>query len=188
MVNVGFMVEGATERLIVKSPAFQQMLQRMGLQTAGDIVDVRGRTNLLSNRADSIRQLLLQSGAEKIVMLTDKEDTACYSSLKALINTPIDLIAVANRTVEAWFLADSQTLSTLFQTNFYCESPETLSDPFEALKAYRQQHRSMGIGDKKAFARIMINNGFTVERAAQHPNCPSARYFLDKLQTLASAN
>ena len=34
----------------------------------------------------------------------------------------------------------------------------------------------------------MLKYGFTIENAANHPNCPSARYFLTKLQTLASAN
>ncbi len=182
------MVEGATERLIIKSAAFQEMLRRMGLQTVNEVIDVRGRMNLLSEKTNGIRQVLQQSGAERLVVLTDKEDTTCYSSLKTMINTPADLIAIANRTIEAWFLADSQTLSALFQTNFYCESPEAVLNPIDALKAYRQEFRGMGIGDKKTFARIMLNNGFTVENAAQHPNCPSARYFLTKLQTLASAN
>lgn len=188
MVNIGFLVEGATERLVLKSAAFQASLQNMGIQAAGEVIDARGRMNLLSDKTDGIRQLLRQSGAEKIVILTDKEDVACYSSLKAQINTPVDLIAIANRTIEAWFLADSETLSALFQTNFYCDFPEAVVNPIDKLKEYRQQFRGMGIGDKKAFARIMLNNGFTVERAAEHPNCPSARYFLTKLQTLASAN
>ena len=182
------MVEGATERLIIKSVAFQSMLHNIGLQIVGDVIDVRGRMNLLSEKTDGVRQILRQSGAERLVILTDKEDTTCYSSLKSLINTPVDLIAVANRTIEAWYLADSRTLSTIFQTNFYCEFPENVLSPIDTLKAYRQQFRGMGIGDKKAFARIMLKYGFTIENAAQHPNCPSATYFLTKLQTLALAN
>lgn len=188
MVTIGIMVEGATERLVLKSVAFQETLRKMRLAIAGDVIDVRGRMNLLSEKTDGFRQLLQQNGAEKLVILTDKEDVNCYSSLKAQINTPVDLIAIANRTIESWFLADSETLSALFQTNFFCEFPESVVSPIDTLKGYRQQFRGVGIGDKKAFARIMLNNGFTVEQAARHPNCPSARYFLTKLQTLASAN
>lgn len=188
MVRIGILVEGATERLILKSAAFQSTLHEMGLEIAGDIIDVRGRMNLLSEKTNGIRQVLRQNGAEKLIILTDKEDVACYSSLKAQINTPVDLIAIANRTIESWFLADSETLSTLFQTNFYCEFPEAVASPIDTLKAHRQQFRGIGIGDKKVFARAMLASGFTIEQAARHPNCPSARYFLTKLQTLATAN
>ena len=60
--------------------------------------------------------------------------------------------------------------------------------PFEKLRALRLQYNNRGIGDKKVFARIMISNGFTIKNASEHPDCPSAKYFTDKLESLTVIN
>jgi hypothetical protein len=75
-----------------------------------------------------------------------------------------------------------------FQINFHFDYPEQEVKPSETLKALYQQYQNRGIADKRQFTNKMIANGFTIQRAAEHPNCPSARYFLTKLQGLATAN
>ena len=71
----------------------------------------------------------------------------------------------------------------MFKTAFYLDEPEAVL-PFEKLRELRMKYEGRGIGNKKVFARIMVSNGFSIQNAAAHPNCPSAAYFLNKLQEL----
>ncbi|EDN65446.1 hypothetical protein BGP_6350 [Beggiatoa sp. PS] len=51
-------------------------------------------------------------------------------------------------------------------------------------KNYHKTKRGPG-STRKIFARKMINTfNFSIERAANHPHCPSAKYFLEKLKKL----
>lgn len=43
-----------------------------------------------------------------------------------------------------------------------------------------------GVGDKKILARHILRNDFSFEAAASHPNCTSAKYFIDKLKSIAN--
>lgn len=134
-------------------------------------------------------QLLRDAGAEWVIVLRDMDNADSFDAVKQEVYQASDIKAcIAVQELEAWFLADSETLSILFDTDFIYDSPETVPKPFELLVTLRKQYTGRGIGDKKIFARTMLGCGFTIEQAAQHPNCPSARYFLIKLQTLASAN
>ena len=191
MVKVGFIVEGGCEKIVLKAVEFQNYLQSQDIEQVGDVIDIDGKGNLKqsSTRMDTQVQLLRDAGAEWVIVLRDMDNTDSFDAVKQEVYRASDVkTCVAVRELEAWFLADSETLSTLFQANFKHDSPETVLKPFELLVALRKQYTNRGIGDKKVFARTMLANGFTTERAAQHPNCPSARYFLTKLQTLASAN
>ena len=40
-------------------------------------------------------------------------------------------------------------------------------------------------GSKPRLAMKMKSNGFSIQNAAAHPNCPSALYFLNKLKLIA---
>ena len=43
-----------------------------------------------------------------------------------------------------------------------------------------------GPGSKKVFARKFIRDyGFDIGRASEHPACPSAKYFVEKLSELS---
>lgn len=184
-------MEGACEKIILKATEFKAYLQSKGIEQVGDVIDMDGKGNLKSSSQRMITQvqLLRDSGAVYVVILRDMDNAKSFSAVKNEVYQAEDTeVCIAVQELEAWFLADSNTLSTLFQTSFTCDLPETIINPFELLVALRKQYTGRGIGDKKVFARTMLVNGFTIENAAKHPNCPSASYFLTKLQTLASAN
>lgn len=191
MVAIGFITEGACERIVLKSPAFQAYLKRHDIIQVGDVIDMGGKGNLgeSNKRMASQVETLRVSGANWIIILRDFDNAESFAIAKQEVLQATDIITcIAVQELEAWFLADSDVLSNLFQTKFYCENPEQILKPSNELDILRQRYVNKGISDKKAFARIIINNGFTIENAAQHSNCPSATYFLTKLQTLASAN
>lgn len=191
MVKVGFIVEGASEKIVLKAREFQDYLRSKQIEQVGDVIDMDGKGNLKasSQRMNTQVQLLRDAGANWIMVLRDMDNVDSFSVVKREVyQAPDTVVCVAVQALEAWFLADSQTLSAVFQTAFHHDLPESVSAPFELLVALRKQYTGRGIGDKKVFARTMLGCGFTIENAAQHTNCPSATYFLTKLQTLASAN
>ena len=191
MVKVGFIVEGGCEKIVLKAVEFQAYLQTQRIEQVGDVIDMDGKGNLKqsSMRMNTQVQLLRDAGAEWVIVLRDMDNADSFDAVKQEVYQASDVKAcVAVQELEAWFLADSETLSALLQTNFNHDSPETVLKPFELLVALRKQHTGRGISDKKVFARTMLAGGFTIEQAARHPNCPSARYFLTKLQTLTTAN
>lgn len=194
MVKVGFLVEGGCERIVLRSPAFSNFLFQHGIEIVGDVIDMDGKGNLTqsSKRMQSQVQTLRNRGANWIIVLGDLDEAEtdeAVSRVKAKVYKAKDLFTcLAVQELEAWFVADSGTLSILFNAPFHHDEPEAIVKPSAFLKEQRLIHTRQGIKDKKGFATAMVNNGFSIERAAEHPNCPSARYFLNKLQTIASAN
>jgi hypothetical protein len=189
MVNVGFICEGDTEVKIVKSSTFQQLLTDCNLQCVFPIEDADGNGNMLPHKLMERRRVLEQAGTHAIFVLTDLDQDVSIKDTRLRIGEYEDQhIIVAVRQAEAWFLADSATLSRLLNTHFYVEHPEKETNPFEQIRDLFLQRTGRGVGTKPILARRMLKYGFTIENAAKHPNCPSAQYFLTKLQTLASAN
>jgi hypothetical protein len=190
MVNVGFIVEGHCEKAVLGSAGFHVFLSKAGVTNVYDVQNVKGKDNLLTDTATSLAQILRDKGATHILVLRDLDDLPDRETAQKEVIRAIDLsVCVAVRELEAWFLADSDTLSAIFKTSFFFEHPEQESNPFETLNQLSRQFRQgRGIDDKRKFTNLMLANGFSIEKAAEHPNCPSARYFLTTLQTLASAN
>ena len=185
-MKVGFLCEGNTEVKIVKSNRFQQYLTRVGIEMVVPILDAEGGGNLTPGKSGEYTDLLIANGADRVIILTDLDDDSCISLTKSRITTSDNIIViVAVRQIEAWFLADSNTLSHLLKENFEFERPEEEADPFETLKNIFLTRYNRGIGGKDIFTRRMLKYGFSIENAAQHPNCPSAAYFLKKLKQLA---
>ncbi|QJD79965.1 hypothetical protein [Spirosoma rhododendri] len=189
MVDVGFICEGDTEVKIVRSDAFQALLTVSGLRCVSPIQDADGNGNLLPRNLEKRRAALYKGGATHIVILTDQDnDVSADDTRKRIGDHPNQHTVVAVRAAEAWFLADSTTMSVIMGVEFHHDRPEQEADPFETIRQLFIQQTGRGVGTKPILARRMIKCGFTIERAAAHENCPSARYFLTKLQTLASAN
>lgn len=189
MVKIGFICEGDTERKIIESTAFQQTLSNCGLICVMPIENADGNGNLLPHNIEPIREKLFTAGAKVIFVLTDLDQDACITMTKQRVsNLPDQLIIIAVKAVEAWFLADSGLLSRLIGTEIRVDQPEREEQPFETIRQLFIRATGRGVGTKHILATRLIKYGFTIEQAAQHPNCPSARYFLTKLQTLASAN
>lgn len=193
MVKVGFICEGETEKIIVESEAFQNMIISLGLEFVGAI-DADGNGNLLPKNIEAHINTLQKRGAVHIIILTDLDQDACFTKTKARIHPPTyphpevfekQSIVISAKKVEAWFLADSATLSAIFKTKFEFLNPEEENKPFESLKSAFLQYTGRGIGRfKPKVAKKMLKNGFSVEKASQHTNCPSAKYLVGKLKSL----
>lgn len=189
MVKVGFIVEGHCEKAVLGSNAFQAYLSEIGILTVHEVQNARGETNLINHVATSQAQIARDEGAEHIVVLRDLDSLPDVETAELEVIQANDLsVCVAVQELESWFLADSATMSAAFKTNFFFEHPELEPKPSETLDTLSRQYRQgRGITDKRQFTNLMLTNGFTIQQAAQHPNCPSANYFLTKLKTLASA-
>ena len=189
MVNIGFICEGDTEVKIMELRAFQQLLIECRLQCIFPIEDADGNGNLLPHKLMERRSVLEQAGTHAIFVLTDLDQDVSIKDTRMRIGEYENQhIISAVRQAEARFLADSATLSRLLDSHFYVEHPEKETNPFEQIRNLFLQRTGRGVGTKPMLARRMLKYGFTIENAARHPNCPSANYFLTKLQTLASAN
>ncbi|OIN61115.1 hypothetical protein [Arsenicibacter rosenii] len=188
MVKVGFICEGKTEKAIIQSDAFQAWLHQNRIECVFEVIDAKGGGNLLPHNIGLITKELALRGAQQIVILTDSDDDLCVTLTRERINAlPNQHVVVAVRQIEAWFLSDTETLKGMLNdTGYYCREPEKIPAPFEYLKNLFLLKTGRGVGGKAILVSRMLKYGFTPERAAEHPNCPSARYFLTKLQRLAS--
>lgn len=182
MVTVGFVVEGPSDKKLVESESFQRW---MPAATA----------NCSSRKITAfVDKLKIQAkNPDKVIVLADLDPdrcAPCISKRKEIIgNDGIDLIVIARKALESWFLADTEAMRRWTgNKGFYEDQPETLSGiPWDRLKEIgRDRDRGRGPGASKIiFARKFIRHqGFDVRRAAEHPACPSARYFVERLRAL----
>ncbi|GAB3557356.1 hypothetical protein [Spirosoma fluminis] len=122
MVNVGFICEGDTEVKIVKSDAFQDLLNTSQVNCVFPIADADGNGNLLPHNIVEKRSAIQQGGADVIFILTDLDKDASVSTTRQRIGEYHNQhIVVAIQEAEAWFLADSPTLSQLLGESVHFE-------------------------------------------------------------------
>lgn len=180
-MKLGFIVEGDTEKIILDSPEFKSLLINQNISYVDQIINAGGNGNLLPQNIIGYIDVLKQKGADKIIVLADLEEAMCFTEVKTRIDGQELTICIAKRTIESWFLSDSNSLSSLFRARESCEFPEDITNPFEYLSQRRQFHQGRGFGDKKILAKLMVKSGFSIENAKDHSNCPSAKYFYNKL-------
>ena len=181
MVKIAFICEGETEFIVVTSPTFKNFLQSNNLESVKEI-DATGNGNLLPHNIVPFDKACKAAGAEKIIVLCDLENYPCFTDRKQSIDSGLTHIhVIAKRQIEAWFLADSEVMSSLLKHNFNETYPEAIEVPFHRIDSLYQKHTQRGIGSSKLkFAKRMVRHGFDVTKAANHPNCSSAKYFIDK--------
>ncbi len=182
MVKLGFIVEGDTEKILLESEGFKKLLTSYNLDFIPDILNAGGNGNLLPNNIIQFTQILVSKGANKIIILTDLDKDKYVTETKNRISPLVDQICiVSKKQIEARFLADTLALSNFLKSNnFSFTEPELFDEPFEEIKNIRMKlNNGRGIGDKKILANYMVKNNFSFERAASHPNCSSANYFLN---------
>ena len=187
MVNVGFIVEGDTEKIIIDSKQFKKEATGLGINILDPVINARGNGNLLPQNIDNFTAKLISLKAEKIIVVTDA-DTHSIAEVKKRICPPgeptkIDFVIVAVKAFEAWFLACEDLMKkSLNYPGFCIDRPEeTPQSPYDYIKSLASNPNIHGPGTKTNFARRVLKNGFSIKIAAQNPNCPSAKYFLDKL-------
>jgi hypothetical protein len=190
LVKLGFITEGATEKMILESADFRNLLSELRIDFIPEVIDVVGNGNLLPHNIEKHSQILFNKGATKIIILTDLDHDVCITRTKQRIQ-PLEnhIVVVSIKQIESWFLSDSSAMRNFLRTaNFDNSNPELHSNPYEEIKNMRIAKINQGLGSKIFLASIMIkHNGFSVRNAAEHPNCISAKYFLDKIKQLAFA-
>jgi hypothetical protein len=195
MIKVGFVVEGVSDKKLIESPGFKKWAkQACGLEILDEVVDAGGNRNLCSQKIEIyVQKLMIQAQPDKIVVLADldpEECVPCITERKKMIGQKnIDLVVIARKAMESWFLADTQAMRKwLGDQHFELENPEQIEGmPWDYIKKLGENSpKQRGPGSKKVFARKFIRDyGFDVCRAAEHPNCPSSQYFIMKLCELA---
>ena len=195
MVKVGFITEGHTEKIIIKSDAFQEFLTQNGLLFTHEVIVAEGNNNLTESKAASNVAILRDKGVEIIFILRDVDDALCVVDARNKVMQASDIQpCVAVKAMEAWFLADTKAMRSIIEkSDFHEEFPETIDNPFERInilsREFRNQKRrgnqERGVSDKKILARNMLRCHFSIENAANHPNCPSAKYFIEKLKSVS---
>lgn len=186
MVKIGFLVEGECEKRLLDSVAFRLFLEKEKISFVPEIIDARGGGNILPHNREKHVARLKGKGATHILIFTDKESEPCFTEVKKRIAPQEnETIVISAKALEAWFLADSETLTTIFKAPFKFQAPEnTPEKPYKTIKSEFSK-RGKDFDSKLILTDRMIRNGFTIERAASHPNCPSARYFLQKLRAIS---
>jgi hypothetical protein len=153
------------------------------------VINVEGNGNLLPKNIEKHRMNLIDEGADVILILTDLDEDECITNTRDRIGERENQhIRIAVRQIESWFLADSEIMKSILRGNFLYEYPEKEITPFETIRTIYFDKFLKGIvgkDQKKKLAQKMLQNGFSVQNAANHPNCSSAAYFLNKLKKIA---
>ena len=190
MVTLGFIAEGATEKIILEKTDFFAHLQASGINYIPQVVDAMGNGNLLPHNILPLTRALQDKGATHIFILTDLNEEQCITNTRARI-APLDgySVIVSKKAIESWFLADTTAMRTLLQDpTFIYPNPEDSINPFEEINTlHRNQHDGRGVGNKLRLANRMFKCGFSILNAAKHPHCDSAQYFLGKIAEVATA-
>ena len=112
----------------------------------------------------------------------------CKRARELIGSKGIDLVIIAKKALESWFLADTEAMRRwLGDDTFYEVAPETLTGmPWDRLRELRDK-KGRGPGTKGSFPRkFILRHGFDVRRAARHAQCPSANYFVERLCALGN--
>lgn len=172
--------------MVLESSNFQSLLSELSLDCVR-VEDADGGGNLLPQHIDKYRSSLHGFGATKIIILTDLDENTCITFTKERLKAlPDEIVIISVKTLESWFLADSKVMSQLIGKDFTFEFPENDNNPFDTIKRIFQEETSRGVGTKRILTRRVLKYGFSIQNAANHPNCPSAKYFLTKLQSIVN--
>lgn len=184
MVKLGFIVEGDSERIILESQAFKKLLNELRIDFIPEVINAAGVGNLLPDNREEYVQILKSKGVTDIIILADQEDASCITSVREYISPESSQkVIISVRTLEAWFLADLVSLAKFLKIDaILCENPETFLPALDEITRLNSFYNKRGVNDKKLLAKRMLKSGFSIKNAAQHPSCPSARYFLQKLK------
>ncbi|MFZ4797903.1 MAG: hypothetical protein ACOYMA_10435 [Bacteroidia bacterium] len=188
MVKLGIIAEGDTETIFLKSnQSFQFLLKDLNIELV-KVIDGEGGGLNSSSLLNSKKAILKDAGANKIIVLTDLDELPDFETKKSQLDLlEIEAVIISRKAFEAWFLAETTCIRKAIESNdFYCENPEEIIKPFEEIKRLSIQNRNgRGYGSKPLLAKRMNTLGFDILKVSLHPNCPSAKYFINKLKQIA---
>ena len=195
MVKVGFIVEGTSDFIILKSDKFQNLPKyNLHIETDESLIKIaRSQSKLKKNFVSLVRNLQKQD-VDYIFTLVDQDDKEEQRKNRGY--TPPDCpIVVVNeiqnfrdnrnyifeensfvimtREMEAWFLAD-ENLNFSFEGN-----PEEILNPSDVVGKQLGTSSHVKISNK-------LKDRFSLVRASE--NSRSAKRFLDKLEQIANDN
>lgn len=191
MVKVAFIVEGDVEKIIVEECFIKSgWLASKNIEPLTPVINAGGGGNLCPHNMPIYVEQAQALNPDKIIILTDLECDPCIEKTKERLGDCDNCITIiARKSFEAWFLADDTLLSNMTKGNstHYNTPEQTPNMPYDAFKALMVQHTGRGTGDKVRTAKKVSKNHFNIENSATHPNCPSAKYFIDKLNELGNS-
>lgn len=191
MVKVGFICEGVTEQKLLFSDKFQQFLSSINLLSV-NVINATGAGNLLPHNIQGFVESLEKDEAEVIFILTDLDDDVCITKTKERIKArEKDIVIIAVKKIESWFLANDHAMQMLLNNPYFSYPfPEKEAEPFEIINGLLTTHTGRGIGKKSAgkikLVYRLLELGFKISHSAEHSNCNSAKYFINKLIQISS--
>jgi hypothetical protein len=188
MVKVAFIVEGDVEKIIVEECLIKTgWLKSKNIEPITPVINARGGGNLCPHNIPTYIEQAQISNPDKIIILTDLECDPCIEKTKERLGDCDNCITIISRkSFEAWFLADDTLLSKMTNGNYtHYDDPElTTNMPYDDFRALVVEYIGRGTGSKVQTAIKVSKNNFNIENAASHPNCSSAKYFVDKIEEL----
>lgn len=95
MVKIGFIVEGACEKLVVESSQFKDFLQRYGYDLQTPVINAQGGGNLLPRHLQSHLQRLQQAGVSQVYVLTDAENETVTDVRSRICNVQLKFVFIS---------------------------------------------------------------------------------------------
>ncbi len=195
MVKVGFIVEGTSDFIILKSDRFQNLLKyELHIETEESLIKIaRNKSKLKKNFVSLIRSLQKQD-IDYIFILLDQDDKEEQRKNRGYRPPDCPIVVVneisnfrdnrnyvfeentfiiMTREMEAWFLAD-ENLNFEYEGN-----PENILNPSDFVG------KQLGITSHIKIVN-RLKDKFSLIRAAE--NSRSAKRFLDKLREIANNN
>ncbi len=183
MVKLGIICEGESETVIFNSASFISFLQTMNIELVA-VQETGSKNQFYGGRINSHRQILIDKGASCVLALLDLDKEECITITKQKITAFTNQeIVVAVKEFENWYLADSKALSSFLTKLISVDYPEIYDEPIDEMIKLNGKTFAKS---KPRLAKKMLNAGFSIQNAANHPNCPSANYFLTKLRSIAN--
>ena len=139
MVTIGFIVEGPSDKIFFESEQFRNYLKELTINFIPEVINANGNGNLLPKNINEFTESLIAKGATHIFIITDLDADKCVTLTKERIKPlAIHKCIVVKKDIEAWFLADSKTMSLFliatpsFIKMFNCNEGSTFSIIFFA--------------------------------------------------------
>ena len=186
MVKVAFIVEGKVEKIFIDFLEESNWFKDKNIQKVAPTVDAKGGGNLCPQNMQVFVEQTKTFNPDKIFILTDLECDPCVEKTKERLGEcDICVVVLAKKAIEAWFLADGEILKQFTNSKIsYYEYPETTElMPYDVFKEILMEYTGRGTSKVKLVKNI-LRNGFDIERVAKHPECASAKYFVDKIKSL----